>query len=620
MKSVAIAALSAASLFVSVSVAAAPRGAASQRDTLEEIIITATRRSESLTTTLASASVVARADIETRQYASFDRLLADMPGVAISNNGGLGKASSLFIRGAESDHNLVLVNGIRWGSTTLGTASLQDIPLELVERVEIVRGPRSSAYGADALGGVVQVFTRRAESGGPLRPELTAGFGSNGTQRASASVGADTGRGHWLAGVSWMESDGTNACRGAGAPVFAGCLTDEPDADGYRNVSVSLRGGVEVGAASRLDVFASGTEGRVEYDGSFANSSDLRQLAFGAALASELRGESRITVQAGRTTDDSENFAAGAFASRFDTSRDTASVQWDGKASDSLAVMLGIDYLRDRVDSTTTYAESSRRTVGVFGQGEFRRGAHTLQLGLRRDDNEQFGGETTSSIGWGWELTPQWRVTATVGTGFKAPTFNELYFPGFGNPALGPESSKSYEASARWRRGQASASITVYENDIDDLIGFDANFAPINIDETRIRGVELVAQATLAGWQLGGSAEWLDPENRGSGSNFGKQLPRRARSIVRADVARALGPVTVGVRAQHQGARFDNLANTRRLDSFTTVDLRAEWQVSDGLRLQVRLDNAFDEDYETALFYPQPGREWHLALRYSPPR
>jgi vitamin B12 transporter len=620
LKSHVTAALSAASLVLSVSVAAPPDTAASPANSLEEVIITATRRPEPLTTTLASATVLTRTDIEVRQYASFDRLLADVPGVVISNNGGLGKASSLFIRGAESDHSLVLINGMRAGSATLGTAAIQDIPLELIERVEIVRGPRSSVYGADALGGVVHIFTRRALGGEGLRSELTAGFGSNGTQRASAALGAGSERGDWQLGMSWLESDGTNACRGAGAPVFAGCFTDEPDDDGYRNASVSLRGGIELGAATRLDVFASGTDGRVEFDGSFANSTDLRQLAVGAAVATRFGTDSRLTAQVGRTTDDTDNFSGAAFASRFDTTRDSVSLQWDGKASEWLTLALGADYLRDQVDGTTAYVESSRRAVSVFGQGDITRGAHTFQWGLRYDDNEQFGGETTGSVGWGWALTPQWRFTATAGTAFKAPTFNELYFPGFGNPSLGPESARSYEVSARWRSGEASASLTVYQNDIDDLIGFDANFSPVNIDETQIRGVELVAQASLGGWQLGGSAEWLDPENRAPGANFGKQLPRRAKFNARADIARSFGSWTLGSRAQHQGSRFDNLANTRRLSSFTTLDLRAEWQVSSALRLQARLDNAFDESYETALFYPQPGREWHLTVRYAPGR
>lgn len=589
-------------------------------DGLEEVVVTASRRPEKLASALVSVSVVSRSDIESRQYGGFDRLLADLPGVTVSNNGGLGKASSLFIRGAESDHNVILVNGLRWGSTTLGTAAIQDIPLELVERVEIVRGPRSSVYGADALGGVVQVFTRRATTGTGPQAAFTAGAGSNGTQRASLGIGSASEQAEWHLALSWLDSDGTNACRGFGAPIFAGCFTNEPDDDGYRNTSASLRGGIQIGSATRLDVFASGTDGHVEYDGSFANSAELRQLILGTALSTQLRNDSRLTVQIGRTADDSENYANGAFSSRFDTSRDSAALQWVGHPSEPLAVIVGVDYLRDKVDSTTSYVESSRRTVGVFGQGEVVRGAHTLQVGIRHDDNEQFGGETTASIGWGWTLSSQWRLTVSGGTGFKAPTFNELYFPGFGNPNLGPERSRSFEASLRWRRDRSSVAVTAYQNSIDDLIGFDASFTPVNIDETRIRGVELIAQVSMDGWQFAGSAEWLDPENRGAGANFGNQLPRRAKSIIRADIARSLGSVTVGARAQYQGERFDNLANTRRLPSFATLDLRAEWRIGDSLRLQARIDNALDREYETAQFYPQPGREVHFLVRYSPVR
>ncbi|MCS6947569.1 MAG: TonB-dependent receptor [Steroidobacteraceae bacterium] len=602
-----------------VSPAAAQADAAQAKSkALEEVVVTASRRPESLATTLASVSVVTRADIETRQYATFDRLLNDLPGMAIGNNGGLGKSTSLFIRGAESDHNLVLINGLRWGSATLGLAALQDIPLELIERVEIVRGPRSSLYGADALGGVVQIFTRRAPEGTGLRTELVAGYGSNSTQRASVGFGGGTTRGDWQFGVSWLKSDGTNACRGFGAPIFAGCFTNEPDDDGYRNAALSLRGGFEVGAAARVDLFASGTDGRVEFDGSFSNNAEFRQLALGVALTASVGVNGRFTVQLGRSTDDTENFANRTFSSRFETTRDSASFQWDASLTDAFGFVAGVDYGRDRVDSTTVFAERSRRTVGVYGQGEMRAGAHVIQLGARYDDNEQFGSETTGSVGWGWSFAPNWRLTAAASTGFKAPTFNELYFPGFGNPNLKPETSESLELGVRWSRDSGWLALTIYQNRIDDLIGFGANFIPVNVDEARIRGLELTGQFTLANWQLRGSAEWLDPENRSPGANLGRQLPRRPKEALRADIARRVGAWTFGARALYQGERFDNLSNTRRMSSFVTVDGRIEWQATDSLRLQARVDNAFDREYETALFFPQPGREWHVTVRYQP--
>ena len=584
---------------------------------LEEVIVTASRRAEPIDKALASVSVVDRAAIEGRQYASFERLLSDLPGISITNNGGIGKASSIFIRGAESDHSLVLVNGLRWGSTTLGTSSLQDLPLELIERVEVVRGPRSALYGADALGGVIQIFTRRPAADERLQREASVGIGSSGTERAALNLGTTTDRGFWQLGGAWTGSDGTNACRGFGAPRFVGCFTDEPDADGYRNASLTARAGAQLGSNGLLEVSGSLTEGRVEFDGSFQNVAEFRHSVLGGAYTQETADKTRIVAQFGRTSDDSDNYSEGAFVSRFDTARDSASLQADVTLRPEIILTLGTDYLRDTVESTTAYTETARRNLAAFTALQGSLGSHSVQAGVRYDDNQRYGSKTTGSLGWGWDLSPQWRWVATAGDGFKAPSFNELYFPGFSNPALRPERSTSLETSLRWKAQNATAAISVYRNSIDDLIGFDASFKPANIDKTRIEGVELTAQTTIGPWRLDGSAEWLSPINRSAGVNQGKVLPRRARNIVRTDVERRWQRGSVGVRAQYQGGRFDNLANTRALDAYLTVDLRAEWRISSALLLQARLDNLSDETYESASFYPQPGREWHVGIRYA---
>jgi len=314
---------------LSVTLISVPRGSAGtlasrQIDLLEEVIVTASRRPERLVNTLVSASLIDRSTIETRQYASFAQLLADLPGVIVANNGGIGKASSVFIRGSEADHNLVLVNGLRWGSTTLGTAAVQDLPLELVERVEIVRGPRSSLYGADAVGGVIQIFTRRAADSSTPHWDALASYGSAQTRNLAMNTAASSEHGFWQFGVSSLDSDGTNSCRGFGAPIFAGCFTDEPDEDGYRNTSISARGGLELSARTTLEGFASLTTGRVEFDGSFQNSAKIRQGGVGASLALQRNEDRRLALQAGRTEDESRNFSGGHFVSRFDTARDSA--------------------------------------------------------------------------------------------------------------------------------------------------------------------------------------------------------------------------------------------------------------------------------------------------------
>jgi vitamin B12 transporter len=592
---------------------------AAARAALEQVIVTASRMPEPLATTLASATVVGRAELDTGQFQTLDEVLATAPGVAVTNNGGVGKISTLFIRGAEADQNLVLVNGVRIGSTTAGIAAIQDIPLDQIERIEIVRGPRSALYGADALGGVVQVLTRKAAEGG-WRGQFSMGTGTHETNRLAAGIGARGERGHLQLGASLLESDGTNACQGFGFPLFVGCFTDEPDADAYRNRSASLRGGVTLGTATELEAFALASDGRVEYDGSFGNVAEFGQQALGLAVTQPLGAVTTLRAQLGRATDDSENFSGAAALSRFETTRDSGSLLLDAALREGLLLTAGVDYLRDRVDSTTAYVERSRRSAGVFVQTRWTFAAHDLQFGLRRDDNQQFGGRTTASAAWGWSFAEGWRWTMAAGTGFKAPTFNELYFPGFGNPALDPETSRSVETSLRWNRAAARAALTLFENRIDDLIGFDQNFSPVNIDRTRIRGVEVEGAVALAGWDVSGSVEWLDPINRSAGAFEGNVLPRRAREVLRADVGRQFGPVRLGVRGLYAGERYDNLANTRRLGGYATVDLLAEWQVAPQWRLQARGENVLDRDYATAAFYPQPGREWHLTVRWAPAR
>ncbi len=612
----------AACVAAGVLLGASSAAAAASADGLEQVVITASRRAEPLERVLASVSLVDRAALEARQYRSLEQAIAELPGVTIANNGGVGKATSLFIRGAESDHGLVLVDGLRWGSTTVGTTALQDFPVELIERIELVRGPRSALYGGDALGGVLQIITRRPAEAAPLRTQAALGYGARGTARAAATVGAAAERGYWQLAGSMLESDGTNACRGFGAPIFAGCFTNEPDTDGYRNQSLALRGGLDIGEQLELGLHATYTDGRVEYDGSFANRAEVSQLIAGASLGYALSSGASVRLALGQTTDDTENylgasFRGATFVSRFDTRRDQASLTWESAADRPLTWIAGVDWRDDRVAATTNYVERTRRNVGVFVHGQWTNDMHRIGLGVRRDDDEQFGGETTGSLAWGWSLAESWRLTASVATGYKAPTFNELYFPGFGNPDLDPERSVAAEASLRWRRAAASVTVSAYQNRIDDLIGFDASFRPVNIDAARIRGLELEARTELGPWRLAGFAEWLDPENRSAGANRGKLLPRRAEERLRADVAYVATDWQVGAGARYEGRRFDNLANTRRVPGFTTIDLRAEWQPTAALRLQARLDNALDRRYETAAFYPQPGREWHVTLRYA---
>lgn len=587
-------------------------------DALDTVVVTATRTAVTVDAALAPVEVIDRDAIQRSQASSLGQLLRGRAGINLSNQGGDGKLSTLFVRGAESDHVLVLVDGVRIGSATSGLASFQDLPIALIDRIEIVRGPRSSLYGSDAIGGVIQIFTRRDQGAATFR--FHAGAGSHGRREGGLGFGGGNERGWFGFDAGLVTTDGIDACRGAGFPVFAGCFVDgQTDRDGYENRAVSVRGGVAIGDDVTLQAHALHVSGHNEYDGSFVDNSDIVQQAVGAQLQWKASDAFTLTVSAGSNKDSSDNFLGDAPNGFFASRRDTASVQADFVPAEGQTITVGADWLRDRVSSDTVFDDNRRGDRAAFAQYQGRFGRQDVQLALRRDDNDQFGGKTTGNAAWGLGFGDGWRVTAGYGTAFKAPTFNELYYPFFGNPALRPEASRTAEAGLAWRGDAIGVHLDAFETRVDDLIAYDASLGlPNNIDEARLRGAELRADGTLYGWNVNGAASWLDPENRAAGPNRGKDLPRRAHETARLDVDRAFGAVRVGVTGMAEGARWDDVANSRRLGGFATLDLRAEYRLADAWTLQAGVANVFDRRYETAAYYNQAGRTWTVAVRFDP--
>jgi vitamin B12 transporter len=585
--------------------------------TLDTVVVTASRVAQTADDSLASVTVITRDDIERQQAYSVPDLLRGVPGLSVVSTGGRGNNTSLFLRGTNSSHVLVLIDGIKVGSATLGTTAFQDLPIDEIERIEIVRGPRSSLYGSEALGGVIQIFTRRG--GGELRPYFSLGGGSYRTIEGSAGLQGGGDHGWFNIGISGVDTQGFDTCRAEAATAFGGCFTDEPDRDGHRNLSASLRAGYRFSPILEMDVFGLLSRSDTEFDGDFQNESENRQQVLGGTVRWSPLAPWDLTLTAGRNWDESDNFKDGVFATRFDTRRDSISLQNDVSFMLDHLLTLGIDYQDDRVDSTTDFTATSRDNTGVFGQylGYF--GHHDIQLAVRQDDNEQFGTQATGSAAWGYQINEGLRLTLSYGTAFKAPSFNQLYFPGFGNPDLSPEESRSIELGLAGTLDSVRWSVNVYHTRIDDLIAFDAaTNLPGNVDTTVIRGLEAVIGTDVAGWETQASLTLLDPENRSDGANRGNVLPRRTEQALSLDLDRDFGRYRLGGTIIAEGRRFDDLANTRQLDGFATVDLRAEYQLDRDWQLQARIENLFDKDYETAAFYNQPGRSAYLTLRYQP--
>ena len=325
-----------------------------------------------------------------------------------------------------------------------------------------------------------------------------------------------------------------------------------------------------------------------------------------------------MTLGAGRSHDNSDNFENGTFAGRFNTVRDTASWQNDVVLGTNHLLTVGLDYQNDGIDSDTPYTVTSRDDKGLFAQYQGTFGTQDVQLALRGDDNGQFGNHRTGSLAWGHGFANGMRLTTSYGSAFKAPTFNELYYPGFGNPNLQPETSRSLEVGLNDKMDWGRWSLNAYQTRVSDLIAFDASFAPANIAAARIRGLEASVSTQLADWKINTSLTLQNPANQSTGSDNGNILPRHAEQMARLDLDRQLGRYRLGATLFAQGRRFDDLANTQRLGGYATVDLRAEYALARDWTLAARAANLFDKQYETAAYFNQPGRNFFLTLRYQP--
>jgi len=591
----------------------------------EQIVVTGTRTAIAFDQALAPITVIDQTDIETHQVVTFQELLSGQPGIQVSNNGGLGKISSVFLRGTNSDHVLVLVNGVRMGSSSAGTTAFQYLPVDSIDHVEIVRGPLSSLYGSEAIGGVIQIFTRRATADG-IHFSAEAAAGSHRTSDVSASVDGRSGAFSYALSAGNLTSDGYPNCTGAPyvspASPGGGCYINDPANDGYHNVSGSALVRYEFSPTADVETSFLRAQGGVRYAGPYTNHEDYAQQA--ASLAGHWAPTSslKLTAQVGRSEDnalDTLDFVEPA-GNLFDTTRTSASLQADWQMTTGQLLTLGGDYLHDHLSSDAGFPVDSRNITGIFGEYQATLGAQQLAVAARHDANTQFGGKTTGSVSWGYRFDPSLRFTASAGTAFHAPSFNDLYYPYFGNPTLRPETSRTIDIGLDGKFAATHAAVHVFQTRVTDLISYDAVlFAPENTDAARIRGVELQAGTAVGAWTGELTTAWLDARNDVAGSpNYRNELPRRSRWTGRLEVARSWTDLRAAVQLDTASMNYDDIANAQPLAGYTTATVLLEWSPVANWMLQGKLANATDRRYQTAFYYPQDGRDFMITLRYRP--
>lgn len=582
--------------------------------TLETVQVTASRISQTVDETLASVTIIDREEIERLQPQQFTDLLEGRAGIETSQNSAFGKTSSVYTRGTSSDHTLLLIDGVRMGSATTGGASWQFLPPEEIERVEIVRGPRTSIYGSDAIGGVVQVFTREGRKG-PPKVNAFVGGGSFNTRETGVGVAGGTENTNYSLSLSHFDTDGINVQDDAG----------DDDRNGYDNTSLATK------VSHRLDIgielFANllYSEGESEFDSTEGDDYlDYVHAAIRAGIRAPITGRWETEVSVAHSRDENDRYTDGNFSSRYDTKRD--SIDWlnEIELSDSLFLTAGLEARDDRIAlddlfleslGANEFEETSRYNIAGYALLQAELGKHLLEGSLRHDDNEQFGDKTTGQIAWGTNVTDALRLRASYGTAFKAPTFNDLYYPdiGFfrGNPDLEPEESETFEVGARYSVGLGYLDMSVFETRVDNLIaGF---YPPENVEEARIRGLELEGGYERGQWLSRAALTVLDAKDRERDT----ELQRRSPVTARFDLDRQVNRFSLGGSVIAKSRSYNDRDNDVRLSGYGLLNLRASYQIDPEWQVQATVKNVFDKDYETALGYNQPGRAAFVKLRYQ---
>ncbi|HYJ42626.1 MAG TPA: TonB-dependent receptor [Steroidobacteraceae bacterium] len=588
------------------------------QDDLDETVVTATRTPVALDAVGAPVIVITRDDIERSLASDVSELLQAHAGLEIARNGGPGQTTSLFTRGTESNHTVVLIDGVRINPGTIGGAALQNIAPESIERIEIVKGPRSSLYGTDAIGGVVQLFTRGAAKDGA---SAGATFGSDNTQQVFGDFALTTGEKLRLGfGGSYAESEGM--------PVFVDDNTDR----GYRNVTG--RASLEYSATDELTLRARAwdTSGRTEYSSQTfsdppyaAVSQDFENSVYSAEVEYRRAEGFGVRATVSHALDDIEQLQPGFGPAEFDyarTARTNVDVQMDLAQVGTHAFTLGLQHSDEntRAQSFGTVFDEDTSVMQAFVQDQFEVGRLTSRLALGGVDHETFGNELTWNAEFSAAFDTGTRMTLSGGTAFRAPDSTDRF--GFGgNPDLGPEVSEQVEFSVRQKLGaRHQLALSAFDNHIDDLIEYVVtDFVTFegqnqNVERARIKGVELGYNFTGEAWRARAELTLQDPRDE----TTGERLLRRSREALMVAVNRDVGALDVGVDIVAVGDRKDfGFPAPVTLDSYTLVNATLRYRVNDALTLQGRFENIFDEDYTYAEGYRTEGASYTVGVRYS---
>jgi len=594
-------------------------------NTFEPVVVTASRYSETLQDTLSSSTVITSEEIEASSASTLEEILTTVPGLDIKPSGIFGKNTSVFMRGTNSSHTLTMIDGVKIYSATSGGTAFQHIPLNQIDRIEIVRGPRSGLYGSEAIGGVIQIFTKKDQ----LEPQasFTIEQGSYNTSEINAGFSGRNGKLSYSLNANQLDTDGIDSI----------VHTTANDDDSYSNKSLSTSLSYDIAKDVTLSLSALDAQGNTLYDNCYDSDydwvndthnpytdncyADFQQQTVSTKASYTPEGIWDASLIIGYSKDFSDNFWNDDANNTFQTEYQNISFQNNFQLTENQLVIAGVDSTDDKVSATPYDSSKSRENLGVFLSWNGKVGDIKTSLNLRNDDNEQFGSHNTGTLSAGMDISKQSNVFVSFGSAFKAPSFNELYYPFYGSEDLVPEESESFEIGYKSTSKNLKTDISLFRTTVDNLINYDSALgAANNISKAEIEGIEASFGTTISKWKIDFSTAFVEPLNKDD-AYLNNILPARTKHKTNIKLSRKFGKTDLSFSALNQGSRFTDANNDQKLDGYTTLDIKLGHKINKNMSVNAKLNNAFDEEYainaNSSSIYSTMGRSVFISLNYK---
>ena len=600
-----------------------------------DVFVTATRTRIPKKNVIADITLISEEEIKLAGYSSLPELLQRQPGIEISNNGGQGKVSTLFLRGASSTHSVILLDGIRIDSATAGLTAIENIPLSQIEKIEIVRGPASSLYGQDAIGGVIQIFTKKGLNG--FKPYISFGYGKYNTSIAQGGIRGGDDTTSYAINLSSQNSTGFSAFEPNTNPAATANIFNL-DKDGYRNKSVSASLSHKINEKLDINFQYFLSQGKNKYDNRYANwdpSIDWKntqdQESLSGTVNSQLTNYWKSSLRVGLGIDDyveKQRYISGA-TREVDNVYKTIQNQitWQNDLILPLgSLVLLYDKLDQKINVTdTSYSKKDRQNDAYMIGYNLNQANHNFQANVRKDFNSVYRDATTGNIGYSYAIDSNWSIASSFGTAFRSPTFNYLYAGSNANPDLQPEKSKNIEAQLKYQSDAEFFSFVTFKNKITDFIISDLAtlWRPYNINTAEIYGATVSSSHFINHFQVKSSFTVQSPMNESAD----KYLPRRSNFFGTVGLNYFIQNWNLGFEATGSGNRYNDAANLFNIPGYIKTNLFADYQINKNLTMNARVDNVLGKNYTYAyegnpttdgFRYQTPSQSFFISLRYEP--